>query len=433
MLSWTIMSSKYLQIIILCLFISVAAEAQIEVTPYSSQGLGNLVRPSLAHNMGMGGVGLAIGNGLNINNVNPALLYQNSLSAFDAAFSLEYKDMSKADEVVSGWNGGFAYGAFAFPIMRNRWSLGMGVSPYSQVRYSIEETRNINNNTETARLSQEGNGGLSRVHFSNGVRLFKGLSVGLRASYLFGAINEDLSIIPETGDNASLVTSYIDNIYYRGIVLEPAIHYSQKIGENTTINLGGIYQPETELNAIRNVNFENLDAGGQPISNDTIIFDENGNTVLPQKIGVGLALDEYLKYSIAFDFTMQQWGSFGTYRADTDNGNTSNDGMQDSYSLAFGSQYIPDISSVSSYLKRMTYRAGFRYQMTPFQVNDTQITDMAISLGLTLPMSNLSSLNLAIEAGIRGTTDSNLVRENYFRGTLGIAFNDQWFIRRKFN
>ncbi len=409
------------------------AHAQIEVTPYSSQGLGNLVRPALTHNLGMGGVGLAIGNGLNINNVNPALLYQNSLSAFDAAFSMEYKDMSKADEIASGWNGGFAYGTFSFPIIRNRWSLSMGISPYSQVQYSIEETRNINNGDETARLSQEGSGGLSRVQLANGIRLFKGLSVGLRASYLFGAIDEDLSILPQTGDDASLVTSYIDNIYYRGIVLEPAIHYSLKVGENTTLNLGGIYQPETVLNATRNVNFENLDAGGQPISNDTIIFNEKGNAVLPQKIGVGLALDKYLKYSVAFDFTMQQWSNFGTYRADDDNTTATNDGMQDSYTLALGGQYIPDITSVNSYLKRMTYRAGLRYSMTPFQVNETQISDMGISLGFTLPMSNLSSLNLALEAGIRGTTDNNLVRENYFRGTLGISFNDQWFIRRKFD
>jgi len=410
------------------------ANAQIEVTPYSSQGLGNLVRPALAHNIAMGGVGLANGNGLNINYINPALLYQNSLSSFDAAFSLEYKDMAKASEIASGWNGGFAYGTFAFPIIRNRWSFSMGISPYSQVQYSIEETRNINNDDETARLSLEGSGGLSRVHFSNGVRLFKGLAVGLRASYLFGAIDEDLSILPQTRDNASLVTSYIDNIYYRGVVLEPAIHYALKVGENTTLNLGGVYQPETALNAIRNVNFENLDAGGQPISNDTIIFNEEGNAVLPQKIGVGLALDKYLKYSVAFDFTMQEWNNFGTYRANDDNATASNDGMQDSYTLALGGQYIPDIASVSSYLKRMTYRAGVRYSMTPFQVNGTQITDMAITLGLALPMSNLSNINLAFEAGIRGTTDNNLIRENYFRGTMSIAFNDsRWFERRKFN
>ena len=407
--------------------------AQIGVTPYSSQGLGNLNRPALTHNISMGGVGLANGNGLNINNINPALLYQNSLSAFDAAFTMEYKDMSKSGEVASIWNGGFAYGVFAFPIISNRWSTSIGISPYSQVQYSIEEVRNINNDDEFASLRQEGSGGLSRVHFSHGVRLFKGLAVGIKASFLFGAINEDLSILPQTEQIASLVTSYTDNIYYTGFLFEPALHYSLKVGEATTLNLGGVYQLSSSINARRNVNFENLNVGGQLISNDTIISDEQGSIVIPQNMGVGLALDKYLKYSIALDFTLQQWGAFQAYRSDASADEGGNDGMQNSYTLALGGQLIPDVASVSSYLKRVTYRAGLRYQMTPFQVNDTQISDMGVSLGFSLPMSSLSSLNLAFEAGIRGTTDNSLVRENYFRGTLGIGFNDRWFIRRKFN
>ena len=426
-------SIKYLSTGLLILIFSGISLAQIAVTPYSSQGLGNVLRPALAHNIGMGGVGLANGNGLNINNINPALLYQNSLSAFDAAFTMEYKDMAKAGETAAGWNGGFAYGVFAFPIINNRWSTSIGISPYSQVQYQIEETRNIDNRDEIANLNQEGSGGLSRVHFSHGVRLFKGFALGVKASYLFGAINEDLSILPQTGEDASLVTSYIDNIYYTGFLLEPAFHYSLKVGETTTLNLGGIYQPSSTINAKRNVNFENLDVGGQLISNDTIIFEEAGNVVLPQKVGIGLALDKYLKYTVAFDFTMQDWADFQMYQADESTGERSNDGMQNSYTLALGGQYIPDVTSVNSYLKRITYRAGLRYQRTPFQVNETQISDMGVSLGFSLPMSNLSSLNLALEAGVRGTTDNNLVRENYFKGTLGIGFNDRWFIRRKFD
>lgn len=424
---------KYLFTGLLILIFGSISYAQISVTPYSSQGLGNVLKPALAHNMGMGGVGLANGNGLNINNINPALLYQNSLSAFDAAFTMEYKDMAKAGETAAIWNGGFAYGAFAFPVISNRWSLSIGISPYSQVQYQIEETRNIDNKDEIANLSQEGSGGLSRIHFSHGVRLFKGFGLGLKASYLFGAINEDLSILPQTGRDASLVTSYIDNVYYTGFLLEPAFHYSLKVGETTTLNLGGIYQPSSTINAERSVNFENLDAGGQLISNDTIIFQEDGNVVLPQKVGIGLALDKYLKYTVAFDFTMQQWADFQMYQADESTTEGSNDGMGNSYTLALGGQYIPDVTSVDSYLKRITYRAGARYEVTPFQVNGTQINDMGVSLGFSLPMSNLSSLNLALEAGIRGTTDGNLVRENYFKGTLGIGFNDRWFIRRKFD
>ncbi|WPP48840.1 hypothetical protein [Catalinimonas niigatensis] len=407
--------------------------AQTDKTPYSSQGLGNLTEPGLIHNAGMAGLGIATGSGLHINNVNPALLYQNSLSAFDAAFKIEYKDMAKGDESASNLSGGLAYGVFAFPIINNRWSMSIGISPFSQVDYKIEERR-ITASDDMANLTKEGSGGLSRIHFSNGIRLFKGLAVGVKTSYLFGSVIDDLSILPITGDNLNLVTSYNENTFYNGIVLEPALHYSLKTGNNATLNLGVVYQPETRLNATRNVNFENRQIGmGQMVSSDTIVHDENGNVVLPQKLGIGLALDKYLKYMVGVDFSMQQWGDFGAYQADSEDGIRTNDDLQNAYTLAVGGQIIPDVTSVNSYLKRVAYRAGVRYSMTPFNVNNTQIADLGFTFGFSLPMNNLSSLNLSFEAGTRGTTENNLIRENYFKAGLGISFNDRWFIRRKYD
>lgn len=427
------MYRKYLYVCFLVFACAVVSYAQTDKTPYSSQGLGNLIEPGLIHNAGMAGLGIATGSGLHINNVNPALLYQNSLSAFDAAFKIEYKDMAKGDESASGLSGGLAYGVFAFPIIDNRWSISIGVSPFSQVDYKIEERR-ITTNEDIANLTKQGSGGLSRIHFSNGIRLFKGLAVGLKTSYLFGSVIDDLSILPITGDNINLITSYNENTFYNGIILEPALHYSLKTGNNTSLNLGVVYQPKTELNASRSINFENRQLGrGQLVSSDTILHDENGNVILPQKLGVGLALDKYLKYMVGVDFSMQQWGDFGAYQVDNEDGVRDNDDLQNAYTIAVGGQIIPDATSVNSYLKRVAYRAGFRYSMTPFHVNDTQIPDLALTFGFSLPMSNLSSLNLSFEAGTRGTTDTNLIRENYFRAGMGISFNDRWFIRRKYD
>jgi hypothetical protein len=427
------MYRNYLFTCLLLLMGSGLAYAQTATTPYSSQGLGNIAGPALMHNAGMGGIGLANGNGLHINNINPALLYQNSLSGFDAGFQVEYKDMAKSGARASGWGGSFAYGVFAFPIINNRWTTSIGIAPYSNVSYNITETRNIDNKNEIANLTQEGSGGLSRVNFSHGVRLFKGLAVGLKTSYLFGAINEELKVLPLTGDDLNLITSYTDNIYYRGLLIEPALHYSLKTGESTSLNLGMVYQPQTTLSASRSVNFENNDPNGQVISNDTIIFDQQGTAVLPQKLGIGIALDKYLAYTVGVDFTMQQWSDFGAFQESESTAGRSNDGLQNGYTLAIGGQIIPDVTSISSYLKRITYRAGFRYNLTPFHVNDTQIRDLGVNVGFTLPMNNFSSMNLALEAGVRGTTDNDLIRENYFKAALGISFNDRWFVRRKFD
>ncbi|MEK6479872.1 hypothetical protein WJR50_20180 [Catalinimonas sp. 4WD22] len=428
------MYHKILYASLLILLTAGIAFAQTDKTPYSSQGLGSLTGPSLMHNSGMAGLGIATGSGLHINNVNPALLYQNSLSAFDAAFQVEYKNMSKNGESATNLSGGLAYGIFAFPIVTNRWSMSLGLSPYSNVDYQIQESRVVTSNDEVANLTQEGSGGLSQISFSNGFRLFQGLGLGIKASYLFGAIDENLSILPITGDDLNLVTTYSDNIFYRGVTLEPALHYSLKTGTNTSVNLGVVYQPEATLKAVRNINFENRQLGAnQLVSSDTIVSDQEGNVVLPSKLGVGLALDKAFKYMVGVDFTMQQWEEFGAYQSDDNDSPRSNDGMLNAYTLVVGGQIIPDINSVNNYLKRVAYRAGFRYNVTPFNVSDTQITNMGITFGFTLPMSNLSSLNLSFEAGTLGTTDNNLIRENYFKAGLGISFNDRWFIRRKYD
>ncbi len=107
--------------------------------------------------------------------------------------------------------------------------------------------------------------------------------------------------------------------------------------------------------------------------------------------------------------------------------------MRNSFEVAAGGQYIPDATSVDSYLSRVAYRLGFNYRDTPFAIGEQQISEIGIDFGLSLPVSNLSSINLAVEIGNRGTTEQNLIRENYLRATLGVTFNDRWFIRRKFD
>jgi len=52
-------------------------------------------------------------------------------------------------------------------------------------------------------------------------------------------------------------------------------------------------------------------------------------------------------------------------------------------------------------------------------------------LGLGLPISGLSKVNLGLEIGKIGNDD--LIKENYFSLRLGLSLNDVWFIKRKYN
>ena len=398
---------------------------QTGVTPYSSQGIGNVNRPGLVHNQSMGGIGVGTGNGLNINYVNPALLYKNTLSSFDVALSFEQVTQRQGEEEAVLNQGGISYGVFAFPIIPNRWSASLGVMPYSTVGYRIEEESSASGNGNSVRQVQEGDGGLNLVSFSHGVRLYKNLAVGLRLGYLFGNISETRSIF--LANTTGLVSVYEDQIYYSDVLIEPSLYFGQSIAKGTTLNVGFVYQPATQIRATNNVTFESRNpAGGASSGLGEELVDESGSVRLPQKFSVGLSIDKYLKYTLGVDASMQAWDAFRSYEG-------TNDGMRRSLEIAAGGQYIPDATSVSSYLSRVAYRLGFNYRETPFVVSDQSIAEFGIDFGLSLPVSNLSSINLAFEIGNRGTTEQNLIRENYLRATLGVTFNDRWFVRRRFD
>ena len=399
--------------------------AQIGLTPYSSQGVGNLTRPGLIHNQAMGGIGVGTGNGLNINYQNPALLYKNTLASFDIAFSFEQSRQQQGDASATLNQGGINYGIFAFPIIANRWSTSLGVMPYSSVRYRIEEEGSAVNSDEPVRLLQYGSGGLNLVSFSHGVRLYKNLSVGVRLGYLFGAITEARSI--SLSGTAGLTSVYEDELYYSDVLIEPSIYFGKQIARSTVLSVGAVYQPATEIRATNSLTFQTqLSANRATLGQDLTPTDNEKNVKLPEKISVGISLEKYLKYTVGVDVSTQAWDEFRSFEG-------TNDGMRRSVEIAAGGQYIPDATSVDSYLSRMSYRAGFRYRNTPFAIEDQQITELGINFGLSLPVSNLSSINLAFEIGNRGTTELNLIRENYVKATLGVTFNDRWFVRRRFD
>ena len=82
----------------------------------------------------------------------------------------------------------------------------------------------------------------------------------------------------------------------------------------------------------------------------------------------------------------------------------------------------------------MVYRAGVRLDNTGLVVNDKPLENFGINFGMGIPMGDgFSNLNLGFEFGRRGTTMNNLVRESYFKVSLGLAFNARWFLKRQIN
>ena len=82
----------------------------------------------------------------------------------------------------------------------------------------------------------------------------------------------------------------------------------------------------------------------------------------------------------------------------------------------------------------MTYRGGLRYENTGLVFDNEPINDVAMTLGLGFPISGVfSNINVGAEFGKKGTTNANLVQENYANISIGISLNDKWFKKTLYN
>lgn len=407
--------------------------AQISQSPYTLQGIGEPQGMGLISNESMGGAGISFGRPFYINNINPALLPYNSVTSFEISALAEQRDLSRDTITDSNSSVDFGYLAFAFPLLRGRWTFSVGLKPYSVVDYSIMSPSRINGGDQVANMAVTGVGGLNQAYFATGARFFKGLYVGVRAGYLFGSIIDETSIEPFLiNDEDTLFSSQYKSTYARRTSFSDmgfggGLAYSARLSKDLSLSVGGIYDLRTDISASRLETLEQRSFQDLEIEQDTLNYDEGGSITLPARYGFGISLEKGFQWAVAIDYTIQNWSEYRNYSG-------GSEGLKNTYKLAAGIEYLPDYNSVTSYFERILYKGGFYYQTTPYSKNNIQVTEFGINFGAGLPVSGGSLINLMLGYGRRGFADQVLIREDFFKFGLGITFNDQrWFIRRKYD
>jgi hypothetical protein len=419
---------KFLNILFsfLCLIISHLTFAQIGNSPYSRIGVGDLSDQNMIYNMGMGGVGASNSTPLYMNNVNPALLGRHKLTSFDAGVFAEYKILNSQNTEQRTQIGNINYLSFAFPINK-RWTTGIGFMPYSNVNYTSTFDSLLSGTSTFVKYTYRGSGGITQLYWSNGVQVLKELYLGLRINYNFGAIRNQSQSELNDGQNIYIV-ELLDRANVGDFSFKPAAAYRLKIGKETHLNFGVVYDMKAGLNITQFKATQRRNISDVILYADTSINQKIKNAiVIPSALKIGVGIDKYLNYNVSTDITLQDWSQYRGFI-------NTNANLTNSFRWNIGAEWIPNIDAIEGYFNRVAYRAGFNYAKTPIIINGKQLEDMSASFGLSLPMSKgVSSLNLAFIAGQRGTTDANLVKERYFRVNLGMTVNDQWFLRRKIN
>jgi len=192
------------------------------------------------------------------------------------------------------------------------------------------------------------------------------------------------------------------------------------------------YSPESNLrsNNTRNISTVNFNSNF-----DMQTVDELENLVsvkdlkLPAKIAIGTGIGQTGKWLVGAEITLKNKGSLAnSYNA------FDNVGYEKFTKYTLGGFYVPNAKSFSSYVQRIVYRAGLKYEKTGLIINSQSITDTGLTLGLGLPITgSFSNINIGFELGKRGTTSANLVQENYANLNVSFSLNDKWFVKTKFN
>ncbi len=415
------MTIRFKFIFLLLISASTVGFGQTVRSPYTIQGIGDIQVPALVPNRGMGDLGLSYGSFWHLNNQNPALLVNNGFTTFSMGGVADSRTTSTNTAQQQNTTGTLDYIALGIPVQSGKWSMSFGVNAYSTVDYNIVTLDTTTIQDSNLRTTFLGEGGLNQLFIASGHRITKELSVGVKASYLFGPIEKETIItVDNTTDiDPADVTAFVDRVTYSDVTVGFGLSYRKEIKEKLRLNAGLVYDLQTKLTGeeFKRIESRIIENDPTPIVSDTLAFEQSGSITLPQRLGFGISMDKENKWMIGMDLAIQNWEDYESFDKSAHN-------LENSYKFAVGGYFIPDIASVKSYLKRMTYRAGFSYEATPYSLNNEQINEMGFTAGFSFPVKGLSTVDLAVKYGIRGKTENNLIREEYFKIYLGVSFND---------
>jgi hypothetical protein len=428
----SIVNRTLLSLIIL-FFVSGASGQTGNNSPYSRYGIGDLYTNNGILNMAIGGTSLGFRSSFFVNPQNPA-----SYTAFD---SLSFRFEGSFYSRLSSWktlnlSQKSSYGSlgnllFGFPV--NKWlKTSFGLLPFSNIGYSIRDDQQLPGIGHT-RFEYIGKGGLNQVYIGAGIEPVKNFSAGVNASYLFGTIDKSrATTFPDSAHMMFTHTGTITKVGHLYYSFGAQYHITQ--ANHLFYTIGLTYSPKQTISTTyENVTYSYLHDYTQDYdyNMDTLAYSTGvkSSLVLPQNFGAGIMIGKTDKWMGGFDVQFQDWKTFRF--------NGKGDSLGNGFRISAGGQYTPDMYSVGKFWKRVTYRAGLRFNQSYLDLRNTPIKEFGLSFGAGIPTRRTqrdfrSSVNVAMEIGSRGTTTQGLLKENFFRFSLGLSLFDRWFIQRKY-
>jgi len=390
-------------------------------SPYSFLGIGTKAFRGTAENRSMGGLAI-LGDSIHLNLRNPAAYSDLKLTAFTAGGTYNTVDLETESDATSLDYVTLDYVAIGLPF--NLLGVGFGVKPLSAVGYELEEL----SSNQLSRF--DGRGGVNSVYFSLGFEPIRNLRLGATANYNFGDI-ENKAIIETRGVQFS--SREINFTDVSGFSFDAGALYDLKLSKKLTLKSSARYKTGSSLSIDRRRELATIQIGqnqSEIVINEVNIESLDSEIQLPEMYAFGLGIGQERKWFAGLEYENYQAGDFSALAF-----NFGPEVVQkESNVFKFGGYFIPRYNDPVSYLKRIVYRAGIRYEETGLQYQGQDINEFGISFGLGLPAGRVfTNANIGVEYFERGTTDNGLIQENFISVFMSFSFNDKWFIKSKYN
>lgn len=389
-------------------------------SPYTRYGIGDLKYSFSARQQGMGQLGVSLLDKAHISTTNPA-----SWSDFNRTrieFGLTYNGVSISNNSSSYFTAdteleGFTFG---FPVS-SEYGVGiaMGLIPYSRISYqAIQNYQSSDTLISDYSISYEGKGGLSKLFIGLSYRLPFDFSIGATLDYYFGNLNYYSKLTFKNENN--FTADY--NLAYRPKGFGTTIGF---ISSNLTKLLNADFLSDLRVGGSINL-VSKLDTDTILTTTSSILVDTVAQSrtkiELPLRINLGLSFILGKNYLVTIDYSSQNYRNFKI--ADR----TSNN-LRDAFKFSTGFEFIQTQQLGMSFWERVNWRFGLSYEQTPYYLKNTGINQYSVFAGTTFPLGVDNSIDLAVQYSIRGTTENDLLKENFIKLNLGISFGELWFIR----
>ena len=331
-------------------------------------------------------------------------------------------------------NTSFEYLGLNIPM--GKFGFGFGIIPFSSVGYKLQSS-NVDNQLQ---YKYSGNGGLNKAFLGFAYQLSDNLAIGFDAKYNFGNIQN--SALEYLYDDESLPLDYQAREQNRsdlsGVNFNFGLTFRRGITENLELHASLAHSPDYNLSSRNSRTFASVVINPNtqiefPVNEINVDLESLGldktDLSMPSVTSFGLGISKPKKWFIGAEYTSITSSVFSNDLISIENSE-----FEDSSKISFGGFYIPDYASFSKFWNRVVYRAGFYSEKTGLVINNESINEFGISFGLGIPAGGLfSNVNTTVEFGKRGTTNEDLVEENFVNFQLSLSLNDRWFIKRKYN